>query len=357
MKIALISYFFGEYTILTASALAEYAEVLLIVPSDEVALYGSALTSKVKLMTFDRPRLRQPLRQLLTIRRIVAKIHAFKPDVIHLQQGHLYFNFALPLLRRYPLVITVHDPQHHVGDKESRKTPQFVMNAGYRQATRLIVHAERMKDALAGEGQVPRDKIDIVPHLAIGDPDAAQDVSEVPNTVLFFGRIWAYKGLDYLIKAEPLISDVIPDVRIVIAGRGDDFGPYRELMIHPDRFVVYNDFITDEHKHQLFREASVVVLPYIEATVSGVIPTAYTLAKPVVATTVGGLPEMVDDGKTGYLVPPRDAEGIAEAVIKLLRDPEARRMMGDQAKHKIESEWSPDACARKTLKVYEAALG
>ena len=78
--------------------------------------------------------------------------------------------------------------------------------------------------------------------------------------------------------------------------------------------------MSDEVRATLFQQASVVALPYIEASQSGVVPLAYMHMKPVVATTVGGLPEMVDDGRTGYLVPPRDEQALATAVVRLLRD-------------------------------------
>ena len=356
MKVAFVSYAFGEYAILLASALVEFAEVLLIVGEDDVESYGYAVSPKLDVVTFKRPRFRQALPQIKLANHLINTIKAFDPDVIHLQQGHLWFNFALPFLRKYPLVITVHDPQHHVGDKESAKTPQFVMNMGYKMADELIVHAERLKEELITLRQLPREQLHVIAHLAIGDETASTEVDEEPNNILFFGRIWEYKGLDYLIKAQPLISEAIPDAKIVIAGRGEDFTRYEEMMQDKDKFVVHNRFITDEEKHVLFRQSSVVVLPYIEATVSGVIPTAYTYSKPVVATTVGGLPEMVDEGKTGYLTPPRDEKAIAEAVIKILKDPTLREQMGINAKHKIDVEWSPHVCAEKTIDVYQSAI-
>ena len=113
--------------------------------------------------------------------------------------------------------------------------------------------------------------------------------------------------MHYLIQAEPLITASLPNVKIMISGRGDDLEHYRKLMVHPEQFVIDNEYIPDDKVAALFRRASVVVLPNIEATQSGVIPLAYTFGKPVVATTVGSLPEMVDDGDTGLLVPPRDA--------------------------------------------------
>ena len=127
-------------------------------------------------------------------------------------------------------------------------------------------------------------------------------------------------------------------------------------MVHPDRFIVDNEFISEDRVADYFRRASVVVLPYIEASQSGVIPMAYSAAKPVVATSVGGLPEMVEDGSTGYLVAPRDAAQLADAVTRLLLDAQLRRRMGENGKRKMEAECSPSVIAQKTVDIYHRAV-
>jgi glycosyltransferase involved in cell wall biosynthesis len=154
-----------------------------------------------------------------------------------------------------------------------------------------------------------------------------------------------------------LITAQVPNARIVIAGGGEDFKRYRDLMVHPDRFTVYNKYVSDEQRAELFRRASVVALPYIDASQSAVIPVAYTFAKPVVATTVGGLPELVEHGHTGFLVPPRDEQALADAVVCLLRDRRLRHQLGANGKSKINTECSPTVVARKTLAVYRRAIG
>ena len=95
------------------------------------------------------------------------------------------------------------------------------------------------------------------------------------------------------------------------------------MMVNPDRFIVLNEYVSDEKRAELFRRASVVVLPYIEASQSFIISIAYRFGKPVVATTVGGLPQMVDDGKTGFLVPPRDVDALADAIVRLMQNDRA----------------------------------
>lgn len=357
MKIAVLSYGFEEYCIQLANGLASDSEVLLLLPQAHAAEYEAQLDPAVNYRPFQMPRLRQPVRQMATAASLVRQIRRFRPDVIHFQHGHMWFNLALPWLRSYPIVTTIHDPRHHVGDRDSRKTPQGIMRFGFRRANRVIVHGESLKQQVVESLGFKSDRVHVVPHIAIGQGDAASaDSREDSNTVLFFGRIWDYKGLEFLIRAEPLISQAIPNARIVIAGEGDDFEPYRRLMAQPDRFVVHNRHISNAERDQLFREASVVVLPYVDATQSGVIPVAYSYGLAVVATRVGALAEAVDDGETGLLVPPRDPEALATAVIELLANPQRSRAMGAAGRQKLNDECSPRVVAQQTIDVYRRAI-
>ena len=339
MKIAFISYDFGEYCVHHANALAEHAEVMLILANDVFEGHGHLVSPKVRLNTFDRPRFRQPLRQFVSIRKILDTVHSYNPDVVHFQGGHLWFNLALPLLRQYPLVLTVHNPRHHVGDLASRKTPQFVMDYGFRRADQIIVHGDR---------------IHVIPHIAMGQKCQSSCRTEDPRMVLFFGRIWEYKGLEYLIRAEPYITERVPDVRIVIAGEGEDFDRYRKMIHNSERFEIHNEHVSNERREQLFAKSALVVLPYISATQSGVVPIAYTHSKPVVATNVGSLQEFVDDGATGILVPPKDEIALADAIVTLLMDEPLRHRLGRNGLQKLESECEPDVVAQAHLKVYAA---
>jgi glycosyltransferase involved in cell wall biosynthesis len=361
MRVAFLSFDFGEYSVRLASALAHSAhvehdaEILLLLPEHFIDANRRELHSKVLVYPFVKPRIRQPLQQVRLIRDLHREIIRFEPDVVHYQHRHPWFNLSLPLFRRYPLVITIHDPREHAGDSESRRVPQVISDFGYHHADQVIVHADYLKRMTVDAVGIPAEKIHVVPMIALGK-EAGDSVVEDECQVLFFGRIWGYKGLEYLIRAEPLIAEQIPDVRIVIAGEGEDFERYRRMMRHPDRFTVYNEYVSDETRDELFQRASVVVLPYVEATQSAVIPIAYTFAKPVVATTVGGLPELVDDGRSGYLVPPRDERAIADAVVRLLRDRDLRHQMGRYGRRMLDAECAPHVVAAKTLDVYRQAV-
>ena len=352
MKVALISFDFGEYCVRLASGIAQHADTLLILPKCEAEPYVYLLNKSVGLRVFDKPRLRQLLRQIRMAVSLVKCIMRFNPDVIHLQQGHLWFNCALPMLRGYPLVVTSHDPLTHAGEK----TPQCIFDWGCHRAGQIIVHVPQMKHLLVKRLHMPNSRIHVITHVLCGDDSAQPNVQEEEYLVLFFGRITEYKGLEYLIRAEPLIAAQVPKAKIVIAGRGEDFARYRSQMVHPERFIVHDEYVSDEKRAELFRRASVVVLPYIEASQSGVIPIAYSFGKPVVATTVGGLPAQVDDGKTGYLVPPRDERALAEAIVRLLHDRDLRRQFGANGKRKLAVEASPDVVAQATVAVYQAAV-
>ncbi|HHN94447.1 MAG TPA: glycosyltransferase, partial [Anaerolineae bacterium] len=148
-----------------------------------------------------------------------------------------------------------------------------------------------------------------------------------------------------------------PDAHFVIAGRGESLARYRRMMVHPERFEVRDEYIPRADVPRLFQEAALVALPYVEASQSAVVPLAYAFGKPVVASAVGGLPEMVEDGQDGLLVPPRDSDRLAAAIVALLRDDERRRRMQAHIRLKVAGELSWDSIARSTLRVYEESRG
>lgn len=224
-----------------------------------------------------------------------------------------------------------------------------------KHSSKLIVHGNELEGQLISEG-ILENKIVVIPH---GDysffTEYKKDGVKEENAVLFFGRIVEYKGVEYLIKAEPLITKQFPNTKIIIAGRGD-FSKYENLTEHKRNFEIINEFIPDEQVAELFQKSKIVALPYIEASQSGIIPIAYAFKKPVVATNVGSIPEVVDDGKTGFIVPPRDEKALADAIIKLLKDENLRKEMGENAYKKMKEELSWDKIAEKTIEVYKKAI-
>ena len=356
LRVAFVSFGSFELSVRLASALSRYATIQLSLPTAQTQPFLRWLDPGVEYRPFELARLRQPLRQCATIIRLWRQLRAFRPDVIHFQKWHLWFFLALPLFRQFPLVISVHDPVAHLGDADSQKTPHWVVARGYRSADWIIVHNQAMVEEATRLHHLDRSRIDVVPLVERGDGTLRPDVPERPDEVLFFGRIWAYKGLEYLIGAAPMVAEAVPSVRFVIAGTGDRIDPYVRMIEDPERFEIINRFVDESEQAELFRRAALVVLPYIEATQSGVIPVAASFAKAVVATSVGGIPEQVENGRTGLLVPPRDPSALADAIVALLLDPVRRRRIGEAAREKAEKEWSADAVARRTMDVYRRVV-
>ena len=357
LRVAFVSFGFGEYSVRHANALARYAgvKVLLLLPRESAGTYAADIDSRVVPYLFRHPRYRQVFQQYRLIRQLVRKIADFQPDVIHFQSGHPWFNFMLKSFRRRALVLTVHNPRHHIGDVASRKTPQWVMDLGYRQAHRIIVHGVKLKQQLVQELRLSPGSIDVIPHIAMGRMPATE-MPEDPWMVLFFGRIWQYKGLEYFIKCEPLVSQRFPSVRFVIAGEGEDFARYRSMMSHPEHFEVHNERVGEEKREQLFAQAAMVVLPYLSATQSGVVPVAFQHAKPVIATDVGALSEVVLHEENGLLIPPADSAALASAICRLLGDPELARRMGRQGRAFLDATSSDSTVAQRHAATYRAAI-
>lgn len=304
-----------------------------------------------KVITYEFSlKVKDSLFTLLNMNKIVNK---FKPDIIHITSGHYILLFFLFFIKKYPVVITLHDIVPHVGEKG------FIMNlilfSMIKNSKHIFVHGEQLKNQLIKKGY-PEDRVTVIPHgeysffLDYQNPNLHEE-----NAILFFGRILEYKGLRYLIESEPFITKHFPDLKIIIAGNGN-FLEYEKLIVNKKNFQIINGFIPDYMVAELFQRCKLVVLPYIDASQSGVIPIAYAFKKPVVATNVGSIPEVVDNGKTGFLVPPKDPEALSESIIKLLKDDKLRKQMGENAYRKMKEELSWDKIAEKTIEVYKTVL-
>lgn len=169
--------------------------------------------------------------------------------------------------------------------------------------------------------------------------------------ILFFGFVREYKGLDLLLHAmaDPEIRNL--GVKLIVAGEFyEDEKPYFDL-IHKleisDLIILHSHFISDQEVRYYFSVASLVVQPYRSATQSGVTQVAYQFNKPMVVTDVGGLAEIVPDGKCGYVVAP-EPEAIAKAINDFFSGDEERFRPGLEEQKKIYS-WDRLTEALRTL--------
>lgn len=358
MRVIMIAFTNIEYTIELTEALAQLINITLMLPDKNVKSFYDKINANTNLVPFNQPRFRH-LKNFSFVMQLIKKINKLNADVVHIQRGHPWLNFGLPFLKNHTLVNTIHDVHLHTGDKESSKIPFFTHKLAINYAKKIIVHSKSLKSEFLQKYNKSNDDVHVIPRgiNSIYNRYIDHRIEEDKNIILFFGRIWPYKGLRYLIEAEPYITKLLPDAKIVIAGSGEDvFQNYAPLMVNPEKFKIYNKYISNKMVAQLFARASVVVFPYIEASQSGVLPLAYAFKKPVVVTDVGSLPDIVDDGKTGFIVPPKDSKKLADKIIYLLSNNEERRKMGDTAFKKAKLELGWEKIADQTIDVYQQAI-
>jgi glycosyltransferase involved in cell wall biosynthesis len=326
--------------------------------AEEERLLSEMLPPDVGFRLMNVRRKRDP-RSLLDVCRTAAHIRSLRPDVIHVQDPSDYRVWLMlkTVFRDVAVVSTVHDVKYHLGEEfQGRGERKFFRHALRSRANALIVHSDKLKQALLeSNSSVPADEVYAIPHgtYSLYTRWQRTDVVEEDATVLFFGRIWPYKGLEYLIDAVPIVENAVPSIKVIIAGEGEDFARYRRMIHNPERFEIHNYCIPVPEVARLFQRSSVVALPYVEASQSGILALAYAFGKPVVVTDVGSLSETVKDGETGLIVPPRDVQGLAHALVRLLRNSELRQTMGRQAYEFGRSALGWRKIAEQTVQVYQ----
>lgn len=362
MRICLVAVHFAEYSSRLALALAEQHEVLLILshPNFVGEMDGVMPETNERLTVLTLPH-RMSIKVLVgNAFALVKQIKAFKPDVIHLQEvTRDYQVFALPFLKRIaPIVATVHDPSPHSGmeaKRHARSRHRFYQPWSRSFYDWAIVHGEGLaKDLQAATPNLPIERICVVPHGPLG-PMAPPAMAPEHGNLLFFGRIHAYKGLRYFIEAVKDLRLRGFKVKGVIAGQGSDLPPYRAEILNEPALELIEGFIPRAKAFELFAQAQLSVLPYTDGTQSGVAAMSFGFGRPVVATRVGALPELILDGVTGVLVEPRNGKMLADAIANLLEHPAAYDVLASGVSESIAGPLSWRAIAETTVRVYANA--
>lgn len=296
---------------------------------------------------------------LKSILHLAGAIRKHRPDVLHVMDVADYRFLAATVFskRKYPIVLTVHDASMHPGDTPNRM--EFMRPYLRKTADAILVHGEDVERKLLEQNVVRPEKVYRVPRgpytMYKQWKTGASDTEH--KNVLFFGRVRKYKGLDQLIAAAPAVYKAVPEARFIIAGSGPDWQRCRSLIKNPEYFELHEEKISDPKVTALFERSSIVVLPYLEASQSGVLFIAYALGRPVIVTRVGCLPEVVEEGKTGLVIPPGDVDALSKAIIYLLKNNALRAEMGRNAETKVMTgDLSWGSIARKTAQIYENVL-
>lgn len=285
------------------------------VPFETHAVYDSAAGAALQVLW--------PVRLL----RVARSIRRFAPDVLLVPFNHPWV-LPLQFLVQKPLVLAIHDPEPHPG--WFGRIAQTVERATVRRASHVVIHSAVFRPLLVERYGVNDDQVSVIPIGPLTDyvrQNPSGSSTERPPTVLCFGRMEAYKGLQVLLDAAPSLRERIPSARIVLAGRFTD-SALRARVLGTAGVVVHDGWVEEEDVAEFFGGADVVVLPYTSATQSGIVPIAAAFSLPVVVTRTGGLPEQVGDGACGVVVEPGDARQLADALINLLRDRDRAHALG-----------------------------
>lgn len=173
--------------------------------------------------------------------------------------------------------------------------------------------------------------------------------------ILFVGTLISHKGPDILLKAMPEVLKDISDAELVFVGDGKMIEDLKRLCkrLNVEKYVKFKGFIGDTTKKALYYKSSdVLALPSTEPELFGLVNLeAMACGVPIVASRIGGIPDVVKDYKNGFLVPPRDSKALADAIIHLLENEDVRRRFGKNGIKEVKN-FSSEKIAKETEKIY-----
>jgi glycosyltransferase involved in cell wall biosynthesis len=276
------------------------------------------------------------------LRRLVTLIREHRISLLH---AHCFDPTALGLIAariaRIPLVFTRHHSDHNI--RLGKRWHTRIDAWCGRHADHVIAVSEATRRIMIEVERVPCERITVVHNgvepLAAAEPAAVERLrAELAGTgapvVLTLARLHEEKGFRYLFEALPAVVEQAGPLTVLIAGDG----PHRGLLEADARARGLAEFVRFLGRRDdvaaLIGLASLVVLPSLAESFGFVLVEAMGLGKPVVATTTGGIPEVVSDGETGLLVPPGNAPALAGAIARLLRDPAEATALGEAGRRR-----------------------
>lgn len=252
-------------------------------------------------------------------------------DAIYIPMGTYWSYFITRLFPGVPSYYTIHDPRPHSGESLFNRLLTRISRREILAASRVITLSGSFVELISGLYAIDRSRIVVIPHAAFweyrelfaGNPRRITSYDDSKVNFLFFGRIERYKGIGVLLEAYARLERERPGrVSLTIAGKGD-LTEYAQTIAGLENVTVLNYLIDEADIGALFTGRNVVtVLPYLDATQSGVIPTAQMFGSLVVASDTGALAEQLDGGRLGLLVPPGDAAALYERLESIASAPD-----------------------------------
>ncbi|MCJ7772593.1 MAG: glycosyltransferase [Desulfobacterales bacterium] len=293
-----------------------------------------------------------------------------KADVLHAQWWSLplfpvYAFICLGFkLRGIPIVFTVHNVLPH----EKSSLYRTLTRVLFKLVNTFIVHTSHNVDQMFQCYNISKDRIIRIPHGTLDfhvkkhkDRNTTRrEMGFEPNNkvVLFFGAIRPYKGLDTLLNSFSEVLKIIPESRLLIAGKlWEKWQPYENIIkfLEMDDYVTaFLDYVPSGEVYKFFSSSDLVVLPYTRFdSQSGVGTTAISFRKPLIVTGVGGLPDLVSDSQ--FIVPPNNTEALAKTITDCLSNNDQLAAMSLSA-NAIAENLSWQSIAKKTCEVYHKML-
>ncbi|MEZ4386808.1 MAG: glycosyltransferase [Candidatus Krumholzibacteriia bacterium] len=302
-------------------------------------------------------------------RRSARDLLAFAPDGVIARWWMPFFALGFRdvahRIRRRTRVLWLLD---NVVPHETYPLGMWLTRQALRQGHGFVAQSEQVRrDLLALLPEVSPERVRLAPHPVYdyGDPgrprpsraDARRALGLPPDArvLLYFGFIKPYKGLVHLIDAVPRLRDHWGPAGVRVAMVGDVYGDrsvYDQRIAATgasDVILFHPEYVADQAVETWFMASDLVVLPYVSATQSGIVQIAWNYDLPVVTTRVGGLPEVVRDGDTGFLVPPADSEALARACIRFFDEQHADRMAAAVKRAKVAYTWENQAAVVEDL--------
>jgi glycosyltransferase involved in cell wall biosynthesis len=270
---------------------------------------------------------------------IRRELRRWQPQIVHVHENH--DPRLLALTSGYRTVFTVHDPVEHLGARAFTRTETWIFNRWFRRAERFVVHGQALAEELAPiVGRA--DRIVVIPH---GTWPRFEPLHRPESpSVLLFGRLEQYKGVEVLVEAMALVWERRPEVRLVVAGAGGA----AHLVPDDRRISLIPRYVSEREVDTLLAETSLVVLPYTQASQSGVGVLAIASGVPVVVSDLGALPELAYD--RSFVFEAGNPRALAETIVRHLDDgAEVRRAVLRHA----QSRFSWDHAAQLSTELYD----
>jgi glycosyltransferase involved in cell wall biosynthesis len=282
----------------------------------------------------------------------LRKVLKIKPDIVHIVDFHPWAIFVF-MARPFAKYKIFYAPQDNPFDPKEKNMPfmEIMERFFVKKADVVIAYSEFMKVDIDKYIEKPIEVLPLGVHAGLCPGITNKQFhAEGRLTLLFFGRIEPYKGLDILVRAMDILSKEHMDLELTIAGKGD-VGSENLKLIEKLKINFKNYWITDEEICSLVSDADVLIAPYKKATQSGIISVGLACYVPLIVTDVGSFSEYVKDGVNGFLVK-SDPRALAEKIKELYVH---RELLAEMSRRSAEiaEQFSWKNIAKKAIGLYQ----